>query len=432
MIRIISLIRCLALVNALLIVGIMMALAQDTSTGKTPTPDWDTIKKQAEAERAAAEARKAQAEAALAAFKAKIGEVPSAPFAGDVTLKDKAGITEAALLAAKAVNTAANKIVDILPEQTKVKTVLLYAAGEFPNFQAQIMFRAQIDLLTKAFSYALSTSKEADAKAPLFGEEEKAVPPEEEKAVPPAAAAGLTLDAVNKLLGFFRTDYAVGGLDIKFEDSLLIHALSGAITGSKKNLEVQLPAIYSPGALSGAGSKILEVFFNLSQLRLDAQGKANRHDKLAARFNEDAGKETDAAKKAAFLDKAKIHAAAADVWKATVGLYDGFFSKLTTVDDKGVALLTNVIRESIVAEALMNGNLLLLVKLQQSGGAYYTKKNMWTFFGGTMPFYHMGGVVASFVLLDGKTGAVLKSGVVPVHGGFVKANDLPQEINKNP
>ena len=59
--------------------------------------------------------------------------------------------------------------------------------------------------------------------------------------------------------------------------------------------------------------------------------------------------------------------------------------------------------------------------------SYYTKKNMWTFFG-TMLFYHMGGVIASFVLLDGTTGKVLKSGVVSVHGGFIKANDLPQEM----
>jgi hypothetical protein len=428
MTRMVSLILCLVLVNALLIGGIMMTLAQDTSTGKTPTPDWDTIKKQAEAEKAAAEARKAQAEASLAAFKAKIGEVPSPPYGGAVELKEKAGITEAALLAAKAVNIAAQKIRDSLLKETEGKTVLLYAAGEFPNFQALIMFHSQIDLLDKAFSYAKDTSDKADAEAPPPVKKEEVPPPvKKEKAVPPAAAAGVILAAMDNLLGFFRTDYTVGGIEIKLEDSLLIHALSGAISGSNKNVKVQLPAIYGPGALSDARSEILKKFSNLSQRRLDAQAYANRQDKLATLFKEDADKETDPAKKATLLNKAKIHAAAVDVWKASVSLYDTFFSKLTTVDDKGATLLTNVIRESIVADALEKGDFLLLVKLQQSGGAFYTKKNMWTLFG-TMPFYHMGGVVASFVLLDGKTGAVLKSGVVPVHGGFVKANDLPQEI----
>ena len=141
----------------------------------------------------------------------------------------------------------------------------------------------------------------------------------------------------------------------------------------------------------------------------------------------DANKETGVAKKAELQKKAKTYKNAADAWKVAIDLYDSFFNKLTMVDDKGVALLTNVIREWVVAEVLKD-NFLLLVKLQKSGGGYYTKKNMWMFLGG-MPFFHMGGVVASFVLLDGKTGVVRKSGVVPVHGGFVNATDLPQKIN---
>lgn len=449
-----------------------MALAQDPSSGGTPTPDWEKVKKDAEAEaaaldaqkklhdarealkaaeappdpakkamddklagakaakeladaeKAAADARKAQSDAALAAFKAKIGEVTSSGYTGDVTLKERAGITEAALLAGRAVRTAAQKIVDVLPKQTENKTVLLYAAGEVPNFQAHIAFRAQITLVGKAFTDAQTASNIADAKAPE-------PPGFKIEAVPLAAAAGLTLDAVNKLLGFFRTDYTVGGVELKFEDSLLVHALAGAIEGSDKKLNVQLPAVYSPGALSDVGAEILNEITNLSLLKLGAQDKANRHDKLSARFTEDSSKETDPAEKAKLLDKAKTHKATADAWKTAVGLYDGFFSKLTTTDDKGAVPLTNVIREGVVAKALMNDDLLLLVKLQQSGGAYYTKKNIGTFFG-TMPFYHMGGVVASFVLLNGKTGIVLKSGVVPVHGGFVKADDLPEEMNKNP
>jgi hypothetical protein len=50
-------------------------------------PDREKVKKDA------------QAESAVAAVKAQIGEVPSSGYTGDVTLKDKAGTTEAALLA---------------------------------------------------------------------------------------------------------------------------------------------------------------------------------------------------------------------------------------------------------------------------------------------------------------------------------------------
>ena len=47
-----------------------------------------------------------------------------------------------------------------------------------------------------------------------------------------------------------------------------------------------------------------------------------------------------------------------------------------------------------------------------------------------MPFYHMGGVVVSFVLLNGADGSVEKSGVVPIHGGFVKADKVETHLNK--
>lgn len=464
----------LALVGALLLGGITpMASAQNPPPGETPqaTPNWETIKKDADAEKAAldakkqlldarkaleaaeappdltkkalddklaaakaakdladaekaaADARKAQADAALAAFKAKVGEVPASGYTGGVTLKEKAGIIEAALLAAKAVKTAAQRIVDALPQQPAKKIVVLYSAAEIPNFQALIVFRAQIALVNKGFADAQKASNDADRKAP--------VPPDFKlEFVPPAAAAGLTLEAVNKLLAFFRTDYTVGGVDLTSEDSLLVHALAGLIAGSNKNLDVQLPAVYSPGALSDAGSGILNDLTTLSLLKTGAQDKANRHDKFSARFTEDAGKEADPEKKAALLDGAKTHKAAADTWKAAIGLYDSFFSKLTTVDDKGVAPLANVIREGVVADVLLKDNLLLLVKLQKFGGAYYTKKNMLTLFGG-MPFFHMGGVVASFVLLDGKAGTVQGSGVIPVHGGFVKASDLSQRVNED-
>ncbi len=393
----------------------------------------EAAKKIADAAKAAADARKAQAEAALAALKAEIGEVPSAGYTGEVTLKDKAGATEGFLLAAKAAETAAQRIAAALPGDGN-RELLLYAAGEVPNFQALIAFCAQRDLVKEALKDAKKTSGQADSEAPgpppfKIAAVPTLAAPSLTAGAPPLAATGLTLDAVNKLLGYFRTDYSVGGLEIKFEDSLLVHALAGAIASSNKKYKgVQLPAVYSPKALSDPSSGILNGILELSKLKVDAQADADRHDKLSAYFNKEAGKATDPAQKEELLRKAKIHKDAADACKAAVGLYDGFLGKLTTADDKGAIQLAKVIYENIVADALKTGGLLLLVKLQQSGGSYYTKKNMWTLFGG-MPFYHMGGVVASFVLLEGPSpGNVLKAGVVPVHGGFIKAADLQQEF----
>ena len=49
-----------------------------------------------------------------------------------------------------------------------------------------------------------------------------------------------------------------------------------------------------------------------------------------------------------------------------------------------------------------------------------------------MPFFHMGGTVASYALIDGQTGAVKGAGTLPVHGGFFKASKLPNQLVDQP
>jgi hypothetical protein len=103
-------------------------------------------------------------------------------------------------------------------------------------------------------------------------------------------------------------------------------------------------------------------------------------------------------------------------------VFDGWFGKISALDDKGTVPLVTVIRERSISDQLTNATL-LIVKIQKAGGGYLIKKNMWTLFGG-MPLYHMGGMTATYTLLDGKDGHMLAAGTVPIHGGFVKAGDL--------
>jgi hypothetical protein len=413
-----------------------MDATQDSSQAQKPAPTGNKIendhvpaakaaKDLADALKAAAEAQKSQSEAQLAAFKAMVGEVPTSGYAGTVELKDKAGSTEAALLAALAAKSAAENIArrlaHALTTSNPRQSVLLFSSSEVPNFQALIAFRSQTAVVEKAFDKAEQLSKDADTKAP---------PPMKFKveAVPVAGAAGLALDAVNKLLGFFRTDYTVGGIELSLDDSLLVQALAGNILDLDEHITVKLPALYNATALTDPVSAIMNEATQLSLQRLGGTEKASREDQLSTCFADDAGKQTDLATKTDLLSNARAHKDAADGWRAAIALCDGFFSKLTTADDKGVILLTSIVREGVVADALHNGHWLLVVKIHKSGGSYYTKKNMWSFFSG-MPFYHMGGVVASYILIDGKEGSVRKSGVVPVHGGFVAARELQQHVN---
>lgn len=380
--------------------------------------DAKAAKALAEAQKAAADARKADAEAQTAALKAMIGEVPASGIQGTVETKDKAGVTEAALLAGRAARLAAQRIADDLPAgQAQPKQVLLlYTAAELPSFNALLTFRAQTALIRQALEDAERVSIETSQRAP--------VPTVE---VPPAAAIGLGLEAASKILGYFRSDYAIGGVALSFDDSLLLHALAGNETIREK-YAVRLPAQYNAQALSQPEKGILQALMALAKLKAGVEGRLEHHEKAKAQFLAEGAKAADA-KKTSLLDSASQHEEAIATIRAAIALYDGFFTKLTAADDKGNVPLSTVVREDVIARGLADGAALLLIKLQASGGAYYTKKNLWTFFGG-MPFYNMGGVVASYVLMSGKDGETLGSGVVPIHGGFVRSNDVQGVVER--
>lgn len=382
----------------------------------------NAAKSLADAEKAAADSKKAQADASLATLKAQIGDVPTSGFTGDVTLKEKAGVIEAALLSAKAVNDVSSKISEMIGTQTlKGKNVLLYSGSEVPNFQALLSFRAQLAIVQNALRNAQTVSSDAAIQAPAVITKAEALPY--------VAAAGLALDAMNKVIGYFRTDYTVGGIEVAVEDSMLVNSLASSLIAKNGAAKVRLPALYNAPAVSSSFDKgIGKQLTDMAMLKGTLQIQTNQHEKVSAEYTEKAGKEPDPTKKAKLLDQANLRKEAADSLKGAINAYDAFYAKLGTADDKGTLPLTSVIREEVVVDALKENDLLLLVKVHKSGGAYYTKKNLWTFLGG-MPFYHMGGVIGSFVLVGGKEGEVLASGVIPVHGGFVAADDLKANTN---
>jgi hypothetical protein len=382
--------------------------------------DAKAAKTVADAEKAAADARKADADAQLAALKAAIGEVPASGIQGAVDTKDKAGVTEAALLAGRAARLAAERIATDLPAPPNTsKILLLYSSADVPNFNALTTYRAQQTLIREALEEADKASAAADQKAPP----RQGVVTE----VPVAGAIGLGLEAASKILGFFRSDFAIGGVSLSLDDSLLLHALAGNDTLRGK-YQVRLPAQYNADALSQPAQTILQDLKTLAILKAGIAPKVEHHDKVKADFLAQASMATEP-QKTALQTNATIHEQAAATIKAAIALYDSFFTKLTTVDDKGSTALNAVVREGVVAKTLSSGGSLLVIKLQTSGGAYYTKKNLWTFFGG-MPFYNMGGIVASYVLMSGPDGNTLKSGVVPIHGGFVKSNEVQATVER--
>ena len=354
----------------------------------------DDLKKQKEL----ADARKDLANSQTDALKAQLfGSVTGGSFTGAVEMKDKAGIAEANLLASQAIRIAAARIATQVKSPTKGKQVFLFSVKDFPNFQRLLAFRFRKELVKQAY---------ATARVKPSGEEAVA-------AAPALFSAGL--DAFSKILGFFKADFTVGGVEIKPDDSQLLFAVAGNLPGS------HLAAIYNPKA-KDAVTRMTQELGELVQLRGSADSETKR---LSAQM-EQLEKGSDEDKKKAVDLKARV-----DLLKTVVALHDALIASLSVPDSSGNLPIALVAQELAIDDALRDGSTVLLVKLENAGGGYFVKKNLLTGLG-SMPLYHMGGSTASYVLLEGKEGVVLAANVVPVHGGFVKAGDVEKELAKTP
>jgi hypothetical protein len=380
----------------------------------------------AKAEKDLVEAQKALSDAELAAFKASLGEVPQPPHSGSVDLKDKGSELPVSLLAAQAIKKAAIQIANKLNDIKKKGTLLVLASSEIPTFQNLVTYKAQLAMADNALQTALDES----FKLGLGTRKE---------AVPILGAAGFTLDAINKLLGFFRTDYTVGGVEVALDDSMLVLETASRLCGPNTGWGVKLPAVYNPKAILDSGKKIIKNLTDLSIKKIQALSRMKLHEDYIAELNNEAKKVKDQAEK----DKIEReneplinrHKEVGEKLKQAAAIYDLLFSKITAFDEKAnLVPLSAIAREYAFFEALSQldeaGNptaYLLILHIHKGGGGYLIKNNLWTFFGG-MPLYYLGGTVVSYALLQGPDGSLCKSGLIPIYGGYTKANKMQEAL----
>ena len=351
-------------------------------------------------------------------------DVPDSGYKGDVKTNSKAGQIESSLLAARALTIGsqgiAKKLKPVLDTAIANKPagtpVLLYGYAEIPALQAFVAYKTQYAIVQKTLESALAGLRAAHPATTA-----RFVSPE---------MVGLALDSVNKLLGFFRTDYSVEGVDVKFDDNVpLMAALGGELAGDKYKYDVRMPAAYTPPADLTTDP----IFKEITAL---ADQDVKLRQAVAAGANQLAGLTAEAAKpNISAEDKAQLAQSmtslkdALEFAKAAQALYDTFAAKLAGGDDKNQFPLDTIMRQNTVRILLQKGSPLLAVRIEKAGGSYYTKKNLWSFFGG-MPFYNMGGVVLTYALFDGPTGRLLAAGTVPIDGGFVRVTRLPEALAK--
>jgi len=383
-----------------------LELAQKPSTRELSVLEQQ--KKLAEAQKALTDAK---SQATLAEY---IGTVKAGPYQGNVEMKEKAGAVESKLLAAHAIKIAARRIATAVKEKSK-KKVFIFEAENYPDFQGLHSFRFRMQLIKIGFEAAKIS-----------------IPAEEIlEGVPVPAAVSAGLEALSNILGYLKTDYTVGGIDITLDNSLLIFAVAGALA---KNQEVQvnIPSIHNSVTTDKALTAFTEKFSQFEKMRKLAAEKAERlKDEIAGLKSDAADKEGD--------EKVKL-LAQVDEKKATltpltdvIKSYDTFLSSLVTEDDDGNLLLTALVQEFAIEKALKDAGTdgaVLLLRLENSGGGYLLKKNLWTGLG-AMPLYHMGGATIAYLLIDGSNGKVIDGSVLPVHGGFVKSGDIAGKLESS-
>ena len=304
-----------------------------------------------------AEAKKKLVDAESQAFLARhIGTTKPGPYEGKVTVNENMGKTEAGLLAAKALEEAAGKIADNAIKTSGADSLCLFDAKHFPDFETLRSFRFRRSLIEARFKAA----GVKDAPAPLR-------PDAGILEVPVATTVSAGLEALSNILGFFKTDYTVGGIDVSLDDSMLSYAVAGAIKQKGADKTVRLPLVSCSAKHDTIVSSILEEFRPLEDLRQGAVVMAN-------------------------LTKGRIESLQSEdpvQGNAEIAFHRNQLSKLQdaikSYDDYLLALLEAAGNESSEIDTLMlehfvedecKESLVLLLRLEDSGGGYLIKRNL--------------------------------------------------------
>jgi hypothetical protein len=411
----------------------------ELAAANSQQPDPDVIASTAEkahldAQKGVLDSRKALADAQrgadLAAAQAAIGTVAGGGIEGTVTVKSDAGKGEATLLAARAIVLAAADIAKRVKPVATGRRIVVQSGMDAPQFASYRQFLLQQALLLRAFDTAQQEAIRLEQQAVAL----EALPPRAAAAlpIPPLTEAGVLIDAVTKLGSYFLSNYEIGGIALTPDTAQLLASAAAALLSEGATDVVVLDRAVPRTAdfddvVKAVADKTIAVDSKAGALAAKAQQATERSQQY----------ETDAL--ARLQQAAKLYAQAAGLLRSAIAKAQDFISGLATVDTKGIALITKVAQEKAVCDALTkttepsegrpaeSAALLLMLDVRAAVGGYYTKKNLWTFFGG-MPFFAMGGAVVTYTLLD--SGGVIKAaGLVPVHSGYAKVDKVEQLVS---
>jgi hypothetical protein len=231
------------------------------------------------------------------------------------------------------------------------------------------------------------------------------------EAIPALTVAGAAIDAISKLGSYFMTDYESGGISLSPD----AEQLTSAVAGSLLKLDPPPSAVVLPGRQAPRSDELEAIIRDLADKVLGVDTAASNAEEEAKRQRRLG--ELNAADKDKHLRAAGFCDSAAELLRKALLKAEAFIATLAVADSKGVALIAKIALEKAIADEAGKADALsLALDVRAAAGGYYTKKNLWTFFG-FMPFYVMGGAVVTYQLVD-KDGVLKGAGTVPVHAGY--------------
>jgi hypothetical protein len=346
-----------------------------------------------------------------------------------VELGDKAASIETALLASKALAVAAGEAVSYLAQHLAGSDVLIfvYPSCQLPDVKAITCFRALNRILANQFNDAmheLAAAGEEDSASlatPQLGAQRAAF------MVP---AIGLAVDAVSKILGYFRSDFKVAGTELDIDHAAFAELLAGALHERLPAAQVRLPLMYEavPDAVvDGFFSDELAPLAKIHRQALELlEESGNRLSALSVQLAHSTGTVGNDKSEQEMLTRriARIQTTS-DRLKQLSHTYDALLDSLVANKDN----LDVLVRQYATGVGHdEEKRFALAARVHRMGGSHYTEKNVRTLFG-AMPFHVMGGVVASCSLFDLASGNLVASKTIPVHSGFHSVKNLAASIS---
>lgn len=388
----------------------------------------------------AAAARKAEAEAAKAELDLRNARmaVPNPGVSGRVTETAGAATGEERLLAARALNAVSDciaprvraslagfatsgstpaqwmtgsgcDVVATAPAAPTGAQVILFLADERPTLDNWITFERRAQQLDTAFKEAERLFNEAVAGDP---EMKNAGAAEMMGFLPGVGEVGTGIAALTNLIGYFGSEYSVGGSSIPPDNNMFEASLTRALLG--QGVRVRRPGRAAPTAMPEA---MADRFMAWDERTANAAARLAFAQARAKAYEKEPKRAAPWTKAAGALQNAAGGASALYAW-------------LATADPKGGLVMGRVLAEQQLDADLKDERkriAYLYISVSSASGSHYSRRNLWTVLG-DMPFWTMGSVVVGYQLVDPKSGVTIAADQIPFHGGYMRIHRVPEAV----